>query len=206
MEHLGLCGQVPESTIVRMHDRRVPVTLNMLYKANAARDTSNEKQKWEEPTEIWHLQDAVLNYHMILWSIWPSDYAAFPIQKVLIESKWGEAAGNNNKQRVQLVRKFFEEVVKQNSGRAVRDEPPLSYEEVKQTWIRSMESMFPHLSMLTLNPARTGAQPTGKGNNAAGHQNKKVKTSSSSTNKQGRPRPSTGKRLRIFTIIVQNLQ
>ena len=150
MAHLGMEGQVSETTILRMHDRRVPVSLGMLYKANAARDGRAESQAWVEPTEVRHLQEAVLNYAVVLNALWPLDYAGFVILRVLVEAKWGEVAGESDKERVALVKKFFDDTVKDNSGRAVREEPPLEYEEVKTKWVRAVENMFPGLVMVSV--------------------------------------------------------
>ena len=70
----------------------------------------------------------------------------------LIEEKGLKVATANSyldeKMRVALVRKFFDEAVRDNSGRAVRDEVPLSYEEAKAKWIRVMESVLPGMSLL----------------------------------------------------------
>ena len=107
LTHLGMEGQVSEATIVRMHDRRVPITLDMLYKGNAGRDSKAEKAEWLEPTEVKHLQEAILNYVVLLNALWPVDYAGMVITRVLVEANWGIAAGGNKKARVALVRKFF---------------------------------------------------------------------------------------------------
>lgn len=63
--------------------RKIPITLDMLYRANAAKDGGANKNSWEEPTEIMHLQEAMLNYTMLLFMLWPMDYAGFPIHKVI---------------------------------------------------------------------------------------------------------------------------
>ena len=149
LSHLGMEGQVSEATVLRMHDRRVPVSLGMLYKANATRDSkAQEQQAWVEPTEVRHLQEAVLNYTVVLQALWPLDYAGLVMTRVLVEAKWGEVVGENEKDRVVLVKKFFDDVVKDNSGRAVRDEPPLDYEEAKTRWVRTLESLYPNLTLV----------------------------------------------------------
>ena len=155
--HLGLEGQVSEATVVRMHDRRVPVTLDMLYKANAFKEIKQDGGTWIEPTEIRHLQEAILNYTVILWAIWPFDYAGLVVQRVLVEANWGRAAGEAERQRVALVRKYFDEVMRENSGRAVRGEPPLVYEEAKAKWMRGLEAVFPSIGVLGMGTA--GAKP-----------------------------------------------
>ena len=167
LAHLGMEGQVSEATIVRMHDRRVPITLDMLYKGNAARDSKAEKAEWLEPTEVKHLQEAILNYVVLLNSLWPVDYAGMVITRVLVEANWGMAAGGNEKARVALVRKFFDDTVRDNSGRAVRREPPLTYEEAKAKWTRVLENVLPGLGALG---AAAAAQVGVKGKQLAGQQ------------------------------------
>jgi len=173
--HLGLEGQVSEATVVRMHDRRVPVTLDMLYKANAFKEMKQDGGAWIEPTEIRHLQEAILNYSVILWAIWPFDYAGFVIHRVLVEANWGRAAGEAEKQRVALVRWYFDEVMRENSGRAVRGQPPLVYEEAKAKWIRGLEAVYPSIGVLGMGAAGAAAatkpkqqQQDGSANNNSG--------------------------------------
>ena len=86
---------------------------------------------------------------------------------MLVEANWGVAAGSSEKSRVALVRRFFDEMARDNSGRAVRDEPPLSYEEAKAKWTRIMESVLPGLGMLGA-AAATGA--AGKSKQLGGQQ------------------------------------
>ena len=157
LAHLGMEGQVAETTVVRMHDRRVPITLDMLYKGNAGKEMKAEKGDWLEPTEVRHLQEAVLNYTVLLNAIWPLDYAGFVVSRVLTESGWGLAAGNNEKARVGLVRRFFDEVSRENSGRAVREEPPLAYDEARAKWVKVLEGAFPSLSILGAGPLMTAS-------------------------------------------------
>ena len=161
LAHLGMEGQVSETTILRMHDRRVPVSLGMLHKANVARDSRAEHQAWVEPSEVRQLQEAVLNYTVILQALWPLDYAGLVITRVLVEAKWGEVAGESEKERVALVKKFFDDTVKDNSGRAVRGEPPLDYEEAKTKWMRTLENVYPSLTLVGV---ATSLSALGKGN------------------------------------------
>ena len=115
LSHLGMEGQVSEATVVRMHDKRVPVTLDMLCKGNAGKDVKVDKADWVEPKEVRHIQEAVLNYTVLLNAIWPLDYAGLVITRILVESSWGAVAGGSEKTRVALVRRFFEETVRENS-------------------------------------------------------------------------------------------
>jgi hypothetical protein len=130
LEHLGVEG-VQEQTIVRMHNRRVPIELEGLLK-----DCKDAKQ----------MQMAVFNYVAVLRSLHPIDYGGLVILRVLIEAAWGENLGSE-KQRMTVMKKFFEDVVKENSGRAVRKEVPLDYEQAKVKWTKAVTAVFPQLTM-----------------------------------------------------------
>jgi hypothetical protein len=115
--HYGIEGQVSEVTLVRLHDKKVPVELEMFTR--------------EKVTEIRHCQEAVMNYCMVEQALWPIDYSALVLQKVMMEYQWGEGSGLNEKQKVVAIKKTFDDVARENSGRAVREEQPLEYEQVK---------------------------------------------------------------------------
>ena len=56
--------------------------------------------------------------------------------------------GDNVKDRVSLLRKFFDEAARENSGRAVRREPPMDHEEASLKWVRTAAAAYPALSMM----------------------------------------------------------
>jgi hypothetical protein len=129
LEHLGVEG-VQEQAIVRMHNRRVPVELEGLLK-----ECKDSKQ----------MQLAVFNYIAVLRSLHPVDYGGLVLLRVFIEAAWGEGLGNE-KQRMTVLKKFFEDAVKENSGRAVRKEAPLDFEQAKGRWTKAVAAVFPQLS------------------------------------------------------------
>ena len=138
LAHYGAEGLVNEATLVRLHDRQVPVELYMLHGANFTKlkVSQEDKSDWAEPGEVRQLQVAVLNYATVMQILWPFDYGPLVIMRVLIESRWGEAGGGSEKSRIQLVSRFFNEIVKENSGRAVRGEPPVDFERARSKWSR----------------------------------------------------------------------
>jgi hypothetical protein len=129
LAHLGVEG-VAEQAIVKMHNRRVPVDLDGMFK-----DCKDCRQ----------VQLAVFNYVAVLRSLHPVDYGGLVILRVLMEAGWGENLGTE-KQRVALMKKFFEEAVKDNSGRAVRREVPMDYEQARARWLKVVGGAFPQLS------------------------------------------------------------
>jgi hypothetical protein len=131
LQHVG-AENVPEGTIVKMHNRKVPVELAMLRK--------------ESISEVVHVEEAVLNYVAVLRHLHPADYGGLVLHRVMAEAGWGGAMNSNVKDRVALLRKFFDEAVRENSGRAVRQEPPLTCEQARGRWARAMAAVCPQLA------------------------------------------------------------
>lgn len=131
MQHLGV-EDTPEATIVKLHDRKVPVDLDMM-----ARDVKDLKQA----------QLAVANYVTIMRILHPIDMGPATIQLVLIHASFGENLGDNLKNRLLLVKRFFEESARENSGRAVRKEPPMTFEQVQAKWVKIAASIYPNLGL-----------------------------------------------------------
>ena len=117
LQHYGLDGQVSEQTLVRMHDRKVPVEMDMMTR--------------DKVVEVRHCMEAVLNYAIVCQTLWPADYGPLVMLKVFTDCAWGEGIGLSEKQRVAAIKRTFDDVARENSGRAVRKEEPLDYEKVK---------------------------------------------------------------------------
>ena len=67
LQHLGVTG-VAETTVVKLHNRKVPIELKMLRK--------------DPITEVKHVEDAMWNYVLLLRSLHPADHGAAIIHKV----------------------------------------------------------------------------------------------------------------------------
>jgi hypothetical protein len=147
---------------------QVPIELKMLLRANFHKD-GGKSSDMAEPAEVRHIQEAVCNYLTVSQVLWPFDYGPLVILRVLVESRWGEAAGADMRERVGLVSRFFNEVVSDNSGRAVRGEPPLDYEKARAKWARLVEVSFPQLGQLGGTGAAVAAGGTaGRGRGGGG--------------------------------------
>ncbi len=134
----------------------MPIELKSLLRANFHKD-GGKSDELAEPAEVRHLQEAVCNYLTACHVLWPFDYGPLVLLRVLVENRWGEAAGADMRERAALVSRFFNEVVSDNSGRAVRGEPPLEYEKVRGKWTRLVETSFPQLGYIN------GTAQAGKG-------------------------------------------
>jgi len=115
LDHVGAEG-TPEKTIVKMHNRMVAVELGMMIRENIM-DMKQAKM-------------AMLNYVAVLRSLHPLDYSGLSILRVLEEADWASGQGGDEKKRTGLVKKFFDDCARENAGKAVRGETPMTYEQV----------------------------------------------------------------------------
>lgn len=119
-------------------------------------------------TDPMHLQEAVLNFLTLQHAIWPVDYAGLVIMRVLIESRWGDLVCADDKKRAALVRRFFNEVIRENCSRAVHEEPPNAYEACKTIWTRICEDFAPARGQSTLSTTASTVQKTDSGGSRRG--------------------------------------
>jgi hypothetical protein len=119
MEHLGISGRVADTTISRMHNRAVKVTLDLFCKT-----TNREARGPHRAGKYWdphQLRERVV-YSTLLHVLWPKDYSGHVITMVLNEAKWAEEATSDDKKRAELVTEFFYSVVNDNCMKAARDQ------------------------------------------------------------------------------------
>jgi hypothetical protein len=174
LKHLGIEG-VPETAIVKMHNRKVPMELAMLSR--------------ETITEVRHVEKAVTVYVMLLHCLHPFDYSGLVLQKVLAESGWARSLGEVEKDKVLLLRRFFDKAARENSGRAVRKEPPMDHEETRTCWMRAVAAAFPQLSFLGVSQqmmALSGAPSLTRASGAAGTSGAVGASGASGTGGRGR--------------------
>lgn len=154
MDHYGIQGRVDEATIVKLHDRRVAVELDFfLKKGLGGMGAETEAYRMQQ------VQEAVLNFVDIMQVLWPLDYGPHIILRVLTEGRWAEGVLSGEAARIRLIRQFFGEVGKENAGRAVRLEPPMSYTKVKEAWKRMVEWLTPGADLGGPAARAVGAQP-----------------------------------------------
>jgi hypothetical protein len=186
----GAQGQVSEATIVRLHDRRVPVDLEMFTRNSLAKELKGAN-RMTEVVDTRHFQEAVANYTNIMQVLWPLDYGPAVINRVLIDARWGELIAED-KLRTAVVKRFFAEVVRENCGRAVRREVPLGYKEAKEKWTQILENYVPQADRVSMlgskgNSAANGTSGLGPG--SGGNKNSSQKNSGKSFSKLRPNRP-----------------
>ena len=105
-EGLGLpqVGTIMLSPVVikKMHDRGLDLKLAMFVNKNQdisvragkwrkigeGKDAMHESFDWKEPDSAAQVADGVLNYTIALWRIWPEDWSALVLSKVLLRFKY----------------------------------------------------------------------------------------------------------------------
>jgi hypothetical protein len=156
----GAQGQVSEATIVRLHDRRVPVDMDMFTRNSLAKEIKGA-ERMTEVVDTKHFQEAVANYTNIMQVLWPLDYGPAVINRVLIDARWGELIAED-KLRTAVIKRFFAEVVRENCGRAVRGEVPMIYKEAREKWAQILENYVPQADRVST----LGGRAAGGGGNS----------------------------------------
>ena len=141
LEQDGCEGLINENVITRAHDRSLPLRLRMFSKANFAKkgfsasmDAKEPAADWAAPRAVLVLQEALCNFGDVYRQLWPLDNTPRRLQRVLIHYGYGAKLGGGEKEKCQLMEEFCDRVVRENSGRAVREKLPLSYRQAKERW------------------------------------------------------------------------
>ena len=143
LKFMGCQGQVSEKTIENAHDRSVAHQLKHFCRENISVNAKPLKKMerkdedgvctvydymWEEPTTMSHIQDAIINYQAVLHQLWPTDPTGIIIAKLLTKYKWINSA-EGLKEKVAACTAFFNAVMRENAGRAVRGETIMNFED-----------------------------------------------------------------------------
>lgn len=139
----GCQGQVSERTIENAHDRANCHQLKHFHSENITVSSKPFKKierkdddglstitdyLWEDPATMSQVQDAILNYQAVQQQIWPLDVTPTIILKTLTKYKWVQSA-DNLKDKVAVATSFFNGVMRENAGRAVRNETIMDFPE-----------------------------------------------------------------------------
>jgi hypothetical protein len=127
MDHLGVQGLVQDAVIGKLHNFTVLLTYDHFGKTSV-KPGKGASGKYADRNQ---LEEGLLNFAALNFTIWPMDYTAFVIWRVLNEAKWGEVATADEKKRSDLVIDFFNAVLADNCARAVHDQYPTVYEQVQ---------------------------------------------------------------------------
>ena len=143
LKFMGCQGQIAEKTIDNAHDRSNAHLLKHFFSENIGINAKPFKKierkdedglstvfdyLWEEPSTLSHIQDAIVNYQATLHHLWPMDPTAIILLKVLNKYKWINS-GDSLKDKVAACTSFFNSVMRENAGRAVRGETVMNFNE-----------------------------------------------------------------------------
>ncbi len=125
---------IPEKTIVAMHNRQMELTLDMMVSSGGVRD-------------LRQAQVAVQSFAMAQRFIHPVDLSGQTVQMVLTEAGWAEGFSGDAKQKVALIKRFFEVCSRENASRAARKREPMDYEQTKAKWMKCVTEQYPQLGV-----------------------------------------------------------
>jgi hypothetical protein len=128
MEHLGITGQVSDVVIGKLHNRKVKLTFDMF--AKSTQKEARGQSKAGKYSNAQQIREGLINYCLMLLSLWPHDYAGLVVIKVLNEANFGEDATSDAKRRAELCAELFNAVLADNSAKAVHQDYPCVYEQV----------------------------------------------------------------------------
>ena len=143
----GSQGKIAVKTIATLHDRAKPLTVKNFHSQNvcvAAKPMRKIERKdteglvtlydysWEEPASIAEFTEALVNYMAALQQLWPLDPTAIIMFRVINQFKWISVA-QELKEKVSVLSAFFNAVLQENAGRAIRGEVILDYKEQEDT-------------------------------------------------------------------------
>ena len=206
LDYTGIQNAVTNYAVKRVHDRTKAVQLKHFYSGNLnvsskqteVRKVTGDKVEttfdlaWSDPASIGQVQEALLNYACLLQSVWPSEATALIMMKVLTKYKW--LANVDDSKRASLVCKLFEDVSRQNAGRATNKEAPLSADEQEEVLksillrnnIRPEVPIEDNTKSQTRNQGRQGGYGSGSANRQSFKQASARKTFPTAKSKDGK--------------------
>jgi hypothetical protein len=144
LKHCGAENLVNELTIIRMHDRGVPVTLKMFHGANYAKRPGKDTdagldRDWDAPGKLMAVQEAVVNYSTICRALWPMDYTPDVVLRVMVANKWAASTGEPDATKMSIVAKFFDTLMLENAANALKKKAPADYRRAREIYARAVE-------------------------------------------------------------------
>lgn len=151
LEATGSESCIAEECIEICHNRAIVLKLKHLTSENVSvssrpmRETKSYDTNgtavtttdlgWEQVSTVRQIERAVINYGCVLQNLWPTDYSAWALLRIMDYYSWMSHV-KNPKTRVQLLTKTINKIFRQNATRAANHSHPLEYKELERT-IRS---------------------------------------------------------------------
>jgi hypothetical protein len=182
LEHHGAAGAVSECVIVRAHDRSLPLKINMFSKSNCmkksvtASETKEAGESWENPKAGLEIMEALLNFSAVYFCIWHMDPTPQLLLRLLVHYNFGVGDDRNERERCQLMIEVIDNILRENSNRAVGGEPPLSFRACKERWKDAAEQRHGSGSSGTNSNRRDNDKPTGSNTTTSGGKDSRYRT------------------------------
>ncbi len=144
LKHCGAENLVNELTIIRMHDRGIPVTLKMFHGANYAKRPGKDTdvgldRDWDAPGKLMATQEPIVNYCAICRALWPMDYTPDVVLRVMVTSNWAANTGEPDATKMSIVAKFFDTLMLENAAGALKKKAPADYRRAREIYTRELE-------------------------------------------------------------------
>ena len=198
----GASNCLANKTIEKCHDRSECLELKHFNSENCNVSTRAKKEikrvnedgevenevtdGWQAVSGLAELKEAVNNYCVLMFNLWPTDPTPTIMNRVLNKWNWVSVAGSDSGPRVKIITNFFNSVLAQNADRAVNNECVLSFEE--QDEIIKSKILKGKYSIDTLIPEKS----TSKFNKGE-QKSTKFQALPASNNKGVANKPSSGK-------------
>jgi hypothetical protein len=139
----GSQSKLSEKTIGFMHDRAKALSIKNFHSQNAcvaAKPMKKIERKdaeglvtlfdysWEEPSSLAEFTEALINYIAAMQQLWPLDPTGIIMLRLINTYKWISVA-YELKEKIAVLSSYFNGVLQENAGRAIRGEVILDYKE-----------------------------------------------------------------------------
>ena len=148
LKFFGGSNCLASKTIEKCHDRSETLSLKHFHTENATVASRSKKEikrvndegdvenevtdGWTSVVGVAEAREAVHNYFLLMFHLWPMDPSPVIMARVLEKFNWAGVAAAEPKVRVSILTSFFNCVLQQNSDRAVNCDPVLSFDEQEE--------------------------------------------------------------------------
>ena len=173
MDFTGSNNVIADRTIIDMHDRKNQLSLKMFLSENVSvankpkvetrtqegdgTTSTSYDLNWRKPSTLSAVQEAYHNYSSLSHWLWPFDPTPISLLRLMHKFKWLEVAenqSNDSKLRVELVKTFFNQIMKKLAAAALNNKCVPSFKEMEDL----LKSTLSQNGLSTEVPANTKFQ------------------------------------------------
>ena len=193
LRFMGAENVVNPRTIAQMHDRAAVLEMKHFWTHNSSnskplkeiRSSTNEISHdicWDDPETMQHIHDAISNYTVVLYSLWPLDPSGIILQRVLKKYRFASNA-STPKKRIEVVTAFFNQVLESNARRAANEEVCLDFEGQE----RLLKEIMANKGICPNIPVMDSFKKKDERSGFSSSNNKKQSAGTSATSQDSRP-------------------